>query len=65
MHASIPNEPLARIREALFGGQKIKAIGLYRERTGSALVEAKAAVEKLEAELHAAELDKFAGPGGG
>ena len=55
----------ARITEALFGGQKVQAIGLYRECTGAGLIEAKAAVERLEAELRAAEPDRFAGPAGG
>jgi hypothetical protein len=58
---SIPDEPLRRIKEALFRGQKVKAIGLYRECTGATLAEAKATVEQLEAHLHSAEPDKFAG----
>jgi hypothetical protein len=59
MTASIPEEPLARITDALFRGQKIEAIRLYRECTGSALGEAKTAVEQLEAKLRAAEPDRF------
>ena len=58
--ASIPEEPLARIREAVYRGQKIEAIRLYREWTGSGLAEAKAAVERLEAEWRAADPDRFA-----
>ena len=65
MNALIPEESLARIREALFRGRKIEAIRLHRECTGTGLAEAKAAVDRLEAELRAAEPDKFAGPDGG
>jgi hypothetical protein len=64
---TIPEEPLGRIREALFRGQKIEAIRLYREYTGSGLIEAKAAVEQLEARLRAAGPDRLDGgaPEGG
>jgi hypothetical protein len=57
--AAIPDEPLARIKEAIFRGQKINAIRLYRECTGAVLAEAKAAVEHLESELRAAEPENF------
>ena len=50
---------MAPIREALFRGQKIEAIKLYREGTGVGLAEAKTAVEKLEADLRAASPEKF------
>lgn len=65
MGASIPEESMAQIKEALFQGRKIEAIRVYRECTGTGLGEAKPAVERLEAELRAAEPDKFAGPAGG
>ena len=55
----IAEEPLARIKDALFRGRKIDAIRLYRECTGSGLAEAKAAVDTLDAELRAAEPDRF------
>ena len=61
MGASIPEESMAPIKEALFQGRKIEAIRLYREYTGTGLGEAKPAVERLEAELRAAEPDKFTG----
>lgn len=61
----IPEEPLARIKEAIFRNRKIDAIKLYRECTGSGLAEAKATVEQLEADLRAAEPDRFNGPAGG
>jgi hypothetical protein len=60
MRESIPEEPLARIKEALFRGEKIEAIRLYRDCTGAGLIEAKAAVEQLEAELRAAVPESFA-----
>ena len=59
MDKPIPADELTAIREALFQGQKIQAIKLYRKGTGSGLADAKAAVEKLEAELRAASPEKF------
>jgi hypothetical protein len=59
--ASIPEESMAQIKEAIFQGRKIEAIRLYRECTGTGLGEAKPAVDRLEAELRAAEPDKFTG----
>ncbi len=68
MNRPIPEEALAKVQEAILHGQKIEAIRLYREYTGAGLAEAKTAVERLEAELRAAEPDRFAvaaaGPGG-
>ncbi len=49
-----------QIKDALRAGNKIEAIKLYREITSCELVEAKNAVEKLEAELRAAEPAAFA-----
>jgi ribosomal protein L7/L12 len=63
--AGIPEDQLAQITEALFRGQKIEAIRQYRNCTGAVLAEAKAAVERLEADLRAAEPDKFAEGAGG
>ena len=62
MDRPIPADELTAIREALFQGQKIQAIKLYRKGTGSGLADAKAAVEKLEAELRAASPEKFTTP---
>jgi len=59
MITPIPEDKLAGIREALFRGQKIEAIKLYRESADTGLAEAKTAVEKLEAELRAASPEKF------
>jgi ribosomal protein L7/L12 len=65
MNAPISESELAPIKEAIFAGQKITAIKLYREATGTGLAEAKDAVEKLGAELRAASPEKFkAAPAG-
>ena len=62
MNTSIPENILAPIKEALFRGQKIEAIKLYREGTGAGLADAKTAVEKLEVDLRAASPEKFTSP---
>jgi hypothetical protein len=48
---SDPDDPLAKVKEALAAGRKIEAIKLYRAHTGLGLKEAKDAVEEMEAEL--------------
>jgi hypothetical protein len=58
---AVDEDSLTQIKEALFRRQKITPIKLYREFTGAGLAEAKAAVERLEAELRAAEPDRFGG----
>jgi hypothetical protein len=65
MNTPIPENKLASVREALFSGQKIEAIKLYREGTGTGLADAKAAVEKLEVELRATSPEKFTPPASG
>ncbi|MEO7678349.1 MAG: hypothetical protein ABIV39_16450 [Verrucomicrobiota bacterium] len=60
METSIPENTLEGIKAALFRGEKIKAVKLYRENTNVGLAEAKAAVEKLEDELRGATPEKFA-----
>lgn len=55
----LPEDKLAAIREAIFRKQKIVAIKLYREATGVQLVDAKNAVETMEAELRASAPDRF------
>lgn len=57
-----PEDQASRVKEALFAGQKIQAIKLYREQTGVGLKEAKDAVEKLEAELRTSTPGQFAKP---
>ena len=62
---NLPEDKLAPIKEAILSGQKITAIKLYREATGTDLAEAKDAAEKIEAELRAASPEKFkAAPAG-
>lgn len=58
-NTSIPDDQFSGIKEALFRGQKIQAIKLYRKSTASGLAEAKNAVEKLEAELRSQFPEKF------
>lgn len=65
MNTAIPENKLATIREALFRGQKIEAIKLYRECTDAGLAEAKTAVERLEVDLRAASPEKFTAPATG
>jgi ribosomal protein L7/L12 len=62
MNTPLSNEQQLAIQQALYGAQKIQAIKIYREATGAGLSEAKAAVEKLEAELRAATPEKFTRP---
>lgn len=61
----LPEHQLAPIKEALFTGQKITAIKLYRGATNVGLAEAKDAVEKLEAELRTTSPEKFTAPPSG
>lgn len=56
---SISEEQWKQIKDALRAGNKIEAIKLYREFTSSPLVEAKDAIDKLEAEMRIAEPEKF------
>ena len=49
MNVPIPEAALAKVKEAIFRGQKIEAIRLYRECTAAGLAEAKTAVEQWEA----------------
>lgn len=55
----LPEEKLVLIKEAVFSGQKITAIKLYREVTGAGLADAKNEVENIEAELRSASPEKF------
>ena len=59
MNPPTPDSKIEQIKRALFAGQKIAAIKIYREQTNSGLAEAKAAIEKLEAELRASSPEKF------
>lgn len=55
MDTPLPEETWNEIKAALRENRKIEAIKLYRAATGAGLAESKAAVDKLEAELRAAE----------
>jgi hypothetical protein len=59
MTPQIPDDTLKEIHEALFANRKIQAIKHYREATGQGLYESKTAVEAIDAELRAANPDKF------
>jgi hypothetical protein len=58
----ISEEKLQAISAAIFRGQKIEAIKLYRDCTNTSLMDAKQAVERLEADLRAASPEKFSAP---
>ena len=62
MDNTLTNEQMTEVKEALFRGQKIAAIKIYRKATGTGLSEAKGAVEKLEVELRAAAPYDFKQP---
>jgi ribosomal protein L7/L12 len=59
MNTPIPEETALQIREALFRGNKIEAIKIYRKISGTGLAEAKASVETLEQELRVLSPEKF------
>ena len=59
MDSEIPDEKMTAIKDAVFRGQKIAAIKLYRQATGLGLAEAKEAVERLEAELRSSTPFEF------
>lgn len=61
----IPDDQLDRITAAIYAGQKINAVKLYREATASGLKDAKDAVERLESELRAAYPERFSAKSGG
>lgn len=57
-------DKLAMVQQAIFKRNKIEAIRIYREATGSGLADAKAAVEKLETELRQQSPERFDSGGG-
>ena len=59
MERPISSKALSEVQTAIFKGEKINAIRIYREDTGASLVDAKTAVEKLEAEMRGASPEKF------
>ena len=50
---------LPQIEQALFSGNKIEAIKLYRQAVKTGLAEAKQAVEEIEEQLRAAQPERF------
>jgi hypothetical protein len=62
MERPISSNALAQVQAAVFNGEKIAAIKIYREDTGASLKDAKDAVEKLEAEWRAASPEKLKTP---
>lgn len=59
MKTQIPQEQLKEIQNFLFEGQKIQAIKVHREATGSGLKEAKEAVEAIESKLREQAPESF------
>lgn len=59
---SLAADELAEIQAALFRGEKIEAIKLFRTGRRIGLAEAKVAVEKLEAELREKSPERFTAP---
>lgn len=57
--AQLTDQQRQAIEAAVFAGNKIEAIKLYREATGVGLAEAKEAVEAKEASLRQKHPEKF------
>ncbi|MEP6670150.1 MAG: hypothetical protein ABJF10_13400 [Chthoniobacter sp.] len=57
-----PQDRFELIKEALFIGRKVAAIKLYQQQTGLGPADAKAAIEKLEAELRLSSPERFTRP---
>jgi len=62
MERPISASALAQVQAAIFNGEKIAAIKMYRDDTGASLSDAKDAVERLEAEWRATSPEKFKAP---
>ncbi len=61
---AVSTDDIDAIEAAVFAGQKIPAIRLYREATGQGLKESKDFVDALEAELRRTDPTKFTAPEG-
>ncbi|MGC4003793.1 MAG: ribosomal protein L7/L12 [Pirellulales bacterium] len=59
MSQSLPPDAHERLLEALFGGNKIQAIKIYREATGQGLKESKDVVDGWENELRRTVPERF------
>jgi len=62
MERPISASALAQVQTAVFNGEKIAAIKMYRDDTGASLSDAKDAVDRLEAEWRAASPEEFKAP---
>ncbi len=56
------NDDIDQIQAAVFAGEKIQAIKLYRTATGEGLMESKQFIDALEDELRRTDPDKFTAP---
>jgi hypothetical protein len=59
MERPISARALDEVQSAVFKGERIAAIKIYREDTGASLKDAKDAIEKLEAEWRTAHPERF------
>jgi len=59
MSNPIPDDALRQMHEAIFAGEKIRAIKIHREATGSDLGEAKDAIDAIDAELREKSPERF------
>jgi len=65
MSREIPEEVIRQLAAALEDGNKIEALKIYRSATGLGLKESKEEVERLHADLHAKDPERYpqmAGP---
>jgi len=58
---SLSDKQREQLEKEIFAGRKIGAIKLYRQFTGSGLVEAKRAVDDLEVDLRRQSPERFVG----
>lgn len=62
MSADLSDADVQQIMAAVFAGEKIRAIKIYRTATNSSLVDAKNFVEALETRLRQESPEKFTAP---
>jgi hypothetical protein len=62
MSADLSDDQVQQIMAAVFAGEKIRAIRIYRAATNTSLVDAKNFVEALEARLRLQSPEKFTTP---
>ena len=59
---SVSNDDIDQIQAAVFAGEKIRAIKMYRAATGEGLKESKDFIDALEDELRRTEPTQFTAP---